>query len=118
MVSIEIKAGNIAQFLSFACSYGLFRQAIRGPTASFHFNKHKVLRFFGNQINFAVAATIVLLQYTISAPGQCLSRQPFAGAAQPLSCGLFLVLMLSNRACTLLYLSLHTIFTLLPHGVL
>src|SRR5579863_8682208 len=117
-MSIEIIAGNFAQFLSFACGYGLFWPTIRGPAACFHLNKHQVLPFFGNQIDLTVAAAIVLLQYTISAPHQSLGRQPFACAAQPLPCGLFLVLMLSNRACTLLYQSLHVIFTLLPHSVL
>src|SRR5579872_5733897 len=107
MMSIEIIAGNFAQFLTLAGGYSLFRQTIRGPTAGLHLNEHKVLPFFGNQINLAMPTTIVLFQYTISAPCQRLCRQPFTGAAQALACDVLRTFVLPNGAYTLLHQSLH-----------
>src|SRR5579863_9827604 len=106
-MGIEIIAGNFAQFLAFAGGNSLFWQTIRGPTTSLDLNKHQVLPLFSNQINLAVPTTIVLFQYTISAPRQGLCRQPFAGAAQPLSGGFLWIFGLLDLRHTLFHQPFH-----------
>src|SRR5215469_7582462 len=83
----ERLVGSYLQYFSlFAWCHRLLWTAKRSPPACFHLYKDQILPIFGHQINFAMEAAKIMLQYTISLMFQSVRRESFTHPAQALAC--------------------------------